>query len=58
MKLKKRTYQYKMTQAMADSLLKGRRGNEKKIENQKYLCDWVNQSLGLMGTCVEVLTTL
>lgn len=58
MKNNKRLIQYKMTQQMASMLLKSRHGNERKIENQKYLCDYVNKTCGLNGTCVEVLTTL
>lgn len=50
--------QYKMTQQMANILLKSRRGDDRKIENQKYLCDYVNKTCGLNGTCIEVLTTL
>lgn len=49
---------YKMTQEMANQLLKSRKGKDKKIDNQKYLCHWVNTELNLMGYCIEVLTTL
>lgn len=58
MKNNKRLIQYKMTQQMANILLKARRGDERKVENQKYLCDYVNRTCSLNGTCVEVLTTL
>lgn len=58
MTISKRLVQYKMTQEMAKSLLKGRKGNDRTMDNQKYLCRWVNTNLNLMGTCVEVLTTL
>lgn len=53
-----RTFQYKMSEEMANSLLKSRKSNEKKIENQKYLRRWVNRELNIMGVCTEVLTTL
>ena len=53
-----RTFQYKMSEEMTNSLLKARKGTEKKIEKQKYLCRWVNKELNIMGKCTEVLTTL
>lgn len=47
-----------MSEEMARAILGSRKGNEKKIDNQKYLRRWVNRELNIMGYCTEVLTTL
>ena len=48
-------FEYKMTRAYADAILKTRKN--KKIDPQPYLIDYVN-SLGLKGTCINVLVDL
>lgn len=50
--------EYKMTKAMADYLLKSRKGDAKKKNNQQYLCDYVNEQCGVKGNCVRVLIDL
>ncbi len=46
---------YQMPKAMADDLLSTRNKAEMKIDPQKYLCDYVNDQLGLLGHCVHVV---
>ena len=50
--------EYKMTKEFAKSLLNERKGNEKRMSNQAYLCKYVNDVYGLKGKCVRVLITL
>lgn len=47
--------EYKMEKAMADALLKARKGEDKKKHPQEYLCDVVNEQFGVKGNCVKVL---
>ncbi len=47
--------EYKMTQALADTLVKGARN---KSNPQQILCDYVNSELGLKGYCVKVIVGL
>lgn len=42
---------YKMTKAMADTILKENKG---KRPTQEVLCEYVNTQLGLKGYCVSV----
>lgn len=46
--------EYIMSQRMANLLLKERKGNEKNMENQAYLCKIVNEQCGLLYPCVKV----
>jgi len=46
---------YKMSKETAKMLLSSRKGEEKKINSQKFLCDYVDNNCGLMYKCVEVL---
>jgi hypothetical protein len=47
--------EYKMEKAMADALLKARKGEDKKKHPQEYLCSVVNEQFGVKGNCVKVL---
>ena len=47
-------FEYKMSKLMADELLKARKGNEKKMNPQEYLCKYVNEQLGLLHSVVGV----
>ena len=51
-------FEYVMSKALADQLLKDRKGDGKKMDNQKYLVKIVNEQFGIMGTCFKVSTTL
>lgn len=48
------TYEYKMTEAMAKAILNTRKGEEKKMRPQEYLCKFINEQRGLKGTCIRV----
>ena len=50
-----RLIKYKMPKAYMDMLLKARKGNEKKMSNQKYLCKYVQDTCGLLGTVIKVI---
>lgn len=50
--------EYNMTKEMAEDLLKTRKGEDKKMDNQEYLCKVVNEQFGLMYECVKVNTSL
>jgi hypothetical protein len=52
---KKGDIKYKMSEAMADAYLKGRKGEDKKKNAQEFLCNLVNTQFGIKGNCVEVL---
>lgn len=51
-------FEYVMSETLAKELLKDRKGDEKKMDNQKYLIKIVNEQFGIMGTCFKVSTTL
>lgn len=44
-------FEYKMSRELAEILLRSRKG----VEPQKYLCNYVNDNCGMMGTCVSVI---
>ena len=46
---------YKMPKAMAQELLKARKGSEMKMQPNDYLCKIVNENFGLMYNCVRVI---
>ena len=50
--------EYKMTKEMAKGLLADRKGADKKMSDQKFLCKYVNEILGMKGTCTRVLVSL
>lgn len=49
-------FEYVMSKTLAEQLLKDRKGDEKKMDNQKYLIKIVNEQFGVMGTCFKVST--
>ena len=51
-------FEYNMSKEMAMELLKNRKGDEKKMEPQKYLVKFVNEQMGLMYEVKKVYTTL
>lgn len=51
-------FEYNMSKLMAMELLKDRKGNDKKLEPQKYLVKVVNEAFGLRLPVTKVYTTL
>lgn len=51
-----RTYEYKMSPLCARDILKDRKGDDAKKDPQQYLCEYVTEQYGLLGTCIKVLT--
>lgn len=47
-------FEYRMSKAQAAELLKNRRGEDKKLRPNEYLCKVVNSDYNLRGTCVYV----
>lgn len=47
--------EYQMSKGMAEDILGNRFGKEKNINHQKYLCDFVNDQMGLIGYCIKVV---
>ena len=56
MSVEGRAYEYKMSAECAKNILKNRSGNDAKKNPQQYLCEYVTEQYGLLGTCVKVLT--
>lgn len=50
--------EYNMSKTLADSILKDRKGADKKMDPQTYLIKYVNEQCNLKGVCVKVYTTL
>ena len=48
-------FEYKMSNTMIKMLLKQRKDKDKKGSNQEYLCKYVNDTCGIIGTCVKVI---
>ena len=50
-------FKYKMEAAMAYSILKDakRKGSPNNKDNQKYLCEYVNNQFGLIRPCIEII---
>lgn len=46
---------YTMPAGMAKSLLDQRKGDDKKMRPQEYLCKIVNEQFGLKGNCISVI---
>lgn len=51
-----RKFEYKMPKELAAAILRQRKKDGAKIEPQKYLCNYVNDNCGMMGTCISVIT--
>lgn len=43
-----------MTETLANEILKTRKGEEKKMRPQEYLCKFVNEQFGIKGVCTKV----
>lgn len=56
MKVEGRAYEYKMSAECARNILKNRSGQDAKKNPQQYLCEYVTEQYGLLGTCIKVLT--
>ena len=48
-------FEYKMSKAMADEVLKNRKSDDKKAQNQDYLVKYVNEQFGLRLPVVRVI---
>ena len=46
--------EYQMTAAMADEILKARKGAEKNLRPQEALIKYINEQMGLLFNCVKV----
>lgn len=46
---------YTMSEGVAKDLLAQRKGDEKKMQPQAYLCHIVNEQFGIKGHCVKVI---
>lgn len=49
------TYEYKMPELMAKTILSDAKRYKAKGSKQKILCDYVNEQLGIKGLCVKVI---
>jgi hypothetical protein len=47
-----------LTEKMAEYLLKSRKGDDKRMSDQEFLCKYVNEELGLKLPCRKVLRSL
>ena len=47
--------EYKMTELMAEELLKTRKGDEFKMTENEFLCKVVNETFGVKCNCVRVI---
>ena len=50
--------EYNMSKEMATEIIKARKGEDKKMEPQKYLVKFVNEQMGLLHEVTKVYTTL
>ena len=48
--------EYEMPKEMAKQILATRKGEERNIQPQVFLCKVVNEEFGLLGNCVKVTT--
>lgn len=48
--------EYEMPKLMAKEILNERKGADKNMHPQAYLCKVVNETFGLKGNCVKVTT--
>lgn len=49
--------EYEMTKLMAKEILNERKGADRNVHPQVYLCKVVNETFGLKGYCTRVITT-
>ena len=48
--------EYEMPKAYAKEILATRKGEERNMQPQAFLCKVVNEEFGLLGNCVKVTT--
>lgn len=48
--------EYEMPKLMAKEILNERKGMDKNMSTQAYLCKVVNETFGIKGYCVKVTT--
>ena len=48
--------EYEMPKAFAKEILATRKGEERNMQPQTFLCKVVNEEFGLLGNCVKVTT--
>lgn len=48
--------EYEMPKLMAKELLATRKGEERNMPPQAFLCKVVNEDFGLLGNCIKVTT--
>ena len=46
--------EYEMPKAMAKQLLAERKGSDRNLHPQAYLCKVVNEEFGIKGNCIKV----
>ena len=46
--------EYTMSKTMANEILAGRKGDDRKMHPQAYLCKYVNEQMGLRFVCTKV----
>lgn len=51
-------FEYNISKEMAEEILKTRKGEDKKLEPQKYLVKFINEQMGLLHEVKKVYTTL
>ena len=47
--------EYTMSQNMAETILETRKGKDKGVDPQNWLCDYVNDELRFIGYCIKVI---
>ena len=48
--------EYHMSHKDAEDILLLQKRETKKVDPQKWLCDYVNETFGLIGYCIKVIT--
>ena len=48
--------EYEMPKAFAKEILATRKGEERNMQPQTFLCKVVNEEFGLLGNCIKVTT--
>lgn len=56
--MKAGSVKYSMKYSTAQALLKDRQGKDKQMRPQDYLVMYVNEQLGLLYNCTEVIVSL
>ena len=48
--------EYEMPKGLAKEILATRKGEERNMQPQAFLCKVVNEEFGLLGNCIKVTT--